>query len=339
MSEAQAAPGFRTSVGIVAAGRFGVTLAELAARNGHSVVLYTSLARRATALRKHRRLPSVVPELDRLDERVHVTRDPHELADRCTLVVLTASSEYFEPILESLGDALDGAHQVVHAVHRLQGPRLQRVTEQLRLRTAVKQVGVIAGPMHVSEILSGRPNAAVVGSSFPSIITRVRDAFESDNVAVYGDDDNRGVEYAAALGQVVAVGVGMADGLGLGAATHATLLTRGLAEITAVGVELGAEARTFQGLAGVGRLVDALRRGEPNYQTGFDIGETGDVETVLANAPPDALGVDVLRHLADYAEYHRADLPLTAALRAIFAGDVAPRDGLLRALRDENAPS
>ncbi len=333
-----AASSFRSAVGVVAAGRFGITLAELAARNGHDVVLYSSIARRVSNLSRHRRLPSVVPELDRLHERVTVTKDVHELAERCTLVTLTASSEYFEPLLESLGDALDGAHQVVHAVHRLQGPRLQRVSEQLRLRTAVKQVGVIAGPMHVSEILSGRPNAAVVGSSFPALIDRVRGAFHSDHVAVYGDDDNRGVEYAAALGQVVAVGVGMADGLGLGAATHATLLTRGLAEITEVGVELGADARTFHGLAGVGRLVDALRRGEPNYQTGYDIGATGDVAAVLENAPPDALGVDVLRHLGEYAEYHRADLPLTHALRDVFAGERTPEEGLLRALGVEHAP-
>jgi glycerol-3-phosphate dehydrogenase (NAD(P)+) len=332
-SAALGAGRFRSAVGVVAAGRFGVTLAELAARNGNDVVLFTSLPRRASALQKNRRLPSVVPELRALHERVTVTRDPRVLAERCTLITVTASSEYFDPLLEQLGDVLDGAHQVVHAVHRLRGPRLQRVTEVLRTRTAVKQVGVIAGPMHVSEILSGQPNAAVVGSSFPDLIARVQAAYASDSVRVYGDDDNRGVEFAAALGQVVALGVGMADGLELGAATHSTLLTRGLAEMTQVGVELGANASTFQGLAGVGRLVDALRRGEPNYQTGFEIARANDVAAVVANAPPETLGLDVLRHLAAYADYHRATLPLTSALRAVVSGECTPRDGLLEALR------
>ncbi|MFT4703398.1 MAG: glycerol-3-phosphate dehydrogenase (NAD(P)+) [Bradymonadia bacterium] len=327
--------GTRGAVGVVAAGRYGITLAEQAARNGHDVVLLTTSARRAATLKRHRRLPSVVPELDRLHERVVVTSDARDIAARCTLVLVTASEEDFGQLIGVLGDALDGSHIVVHAIHRLFGPRLSRVTEEIRSRTAVKQVGVMAGPMHVSEVLGGKPNAAVVGSSFPAAIEAVRDAISAEHIRVEGSDDNRGVELAAALGQVVALAVGIADGLQLGAATHATLITRGLAEMTEVGVRLGALPGTFYGLAGVGRLVDALRRGEPNYQAGLDIGSAPDLQVALANLPTDALAFAVLKPLSDYADYFRVSLPISLTVKRILEGGCAPDEAIREALRQD----
>lgn len=326
---------FRPAVGVIGAGRTGIALAEQAARNGRHVLLYTSLGRRASTLRRHRKLTSLVPEIESLHEGVRITTELAELAEACTLVMLTASRDSFDPILDALGESFDGSHHVVHAVHRLFGPRLQRVSEVLRSRTAIKQVGAIAGPLHVSELLGGLPNAVVVGSSFPAVIEGVRASIGTDAVRVHPNSDNRGVEFAAALGQAITFAVGMADGLQLGAATHATVLTRGLLEITSIGKSFGARRRTFYGLAGVGRVVDALRRGEPNYLLGFESATLDDLTQVRENAPPDAMCVDVIDQIADYADYHRVHLPVCGALQRILAGEAEPADAIKQALRDD----
>ncbi len=325
---------FRPRVGIVGATRFGIALAEVAARNGFGVTLFTSIPQRATALKKNRRYPSRVPELERLHRRVKITGDPVELADNCHLVLLAMGREFVSRIMERIGSAFDGAHYLIHSVHMLEGRDLARASQLIREYTCVKQVGVLAGPIHVSEIFAGKPNAAVVGSPFPDVITAARDAFSNDVFRVYGDSDMRGVELAAALGQVIAIGVGMADGAGMGAAAHATLITRGLREIATVGTLKRADERTFFGLAGIGRLVDALRRGEPNYKLGHDIGAGGDPDSVISAAPGEALGVRVIWQLQEFAEHYGVELPMCSVLAQILDGDGEVTERLGALLRD-----
>jgi len=319
---------FRSAIGFVGAGRFGLALAQIVAENGREVVLFTTLPDRALELHETRRCPDVVPELERLHPNVRITRDAEDLATSCTLVVLTVGAAYLEPALDAVGAVLDGAHQVVHAVHRLEGDALLRTSQVLRQRSCVKQMGVIAGPTHVSELLSSRPNAAVVGSAFPAVIRGVQAAFARANLRIYGNPDLRGVELAAALGQVVALAVGISDGLKLGAATHATLMTRGLAEISRIGTELGATERTFSGLAGVGRLVDAVRRGEPNYQLGLDLAVSTDPKATVASASVEAQGLIVVQRVNAYAETNGIDLPICAALGRVFDGTWTAEDAM-----------
>jgi glycerol-3-phosphate dehydrogenase (NAD(P)+) len=319
---------FRPCVGFVGAGRFGLALAQIVAENGHKALLYTTLPDRAAELRETRRCPDVIPELKQLHPDVRITEDARELAAQSTLIIFTVGAAYLELVLGPVGAVLDGAHQVVHAVHRLEGDSLLRTSQVLRQRSCVKQMGVIAGPTHVSELLSDRPNAAVVGSAFPEIIRGVQRVFARGNLRVYGNTDLRGVELAAALGQVVALAVGLSDGLGLGAATHATLMTRGLAEIARIGTELGATERTFAGLAGVGRLVDAVRRGEPNYQLGLDLATSVDVVATIEQASVEAQGVAVVQHVNAYAERHHLDLPICSALGRVFDATWTAEDAM-----------
>lgn len=328
---------FRGTVGVIGAGRFGLALTETIARHGHDVLLFTSLGERARELQESRRLPAIVPELDRLHPKAGVTTDPRAFADGCSLMLLTVSSEYFSPVMEPLGACLDGAHQVVHAFHSLDGSGLQPVSERIKNLSCVLQVGVMAGPMHVSELLEGKPNAVVVGSAFPGIRDAIGKVLGAGHIQVYGTSDLRGVEYAAALGQVVAILIGLADGLDLGASSHAALLTRGLREIASLGVELGAREGTFHGLAGLGRLVDAVRRNEPNYAFGLELARTTSVHERLQCVPPEVQGVDVARHVDAWCRQHGAQVPVVQALARILQGDDPPRESLLALMQHDAA--
>jgi glycerol-3-phosphate dehydrogenase (NAD(P)+) len=328
---------FRPSVGVVGAGRFGLAMAQTAARSGCSVMLYSSLPERAETLRATRALPSILPELGELHSNVVVTNDPAELAANCSMILLTASSEYFLPILKTLGDHLDGAHSVLHAVHALNGPTLVRTSELVMQYTCVRTIGVMAGPTHVTELLSELPNAMVVGSAFPRLVESAQQALQSDHLQVFGNKDFVGVELAAALGQVIAIAVGISDGLNLGAANHAVILSRGLSEMAEAGAGAGANPRTFSGLAGIGRLVDTIRRGEPNYLLGVELATAQSPEAAVAAAPPEALGVAVLKALEANEVFSEREIPIVGTLRAITNGTLSARDGILSYLRGHRA--
>lgn len=320
----------RPAVGIVGAARMGLAIAHQIALNGYDVVLLTTIEERMKELRDTGRVVAILPELEHMHERVHITMDARELADRCTLVFITISDYLLHRVARLLGDHLDGAHMIVHATHSLYGDTLRRGSDVIEANTCVKQIGVLAGPMHMSELLAAKPNVALVASEFPEVIERAREALANDVFHIYASTDVRGVEYSAALHQIIAMAIGMADGLDLGSATHAAFVAAGLFEIRKVGLAQGAEPDSFYGITGVGRIVDALQRGEPNYRLGMELAASSDVAQTLKDAPIESKGPEVVRQLMAWAKHHGVSLPFTSAISRVLSGE--PMEQELRGL-------
>ena len=311
----------RESIGVIGSARMGVALAHQLAEHGRDVVLYTTMEDRAEALRAHRALPEIIPELAALHASVEVTTNPHQLAASCTLVFVTTSDYLLEGVISRFGDHLDGAHLVVHMTHSLYGERLTRTSQLIEELTCVKQIGALAGPIHVSELLAMNPNVALVGSEFPEVIVRTSEVLASSNFRVYGSNDIRGLEYAAALHQVVALAAGLVDGAGIGSATRSAMVSAGLGEITRVGVACGAGRESFHGLVGVGRLVDALQRGEPNYELGVALGRSPKLKETLANASVEAKSPEVIALLLEWAAARDMRLPFVESMGRVLRGE------------------
>lgn len=311
----------RTAIGVVGAARMGIALAHQMAHQGHEVILFTTLPERAQALSAGGSLPEIIPELTSFTHRAEVTTDPAYFARRTTIVFMTTSDYLLTRILAVLGDHLDGAHILVHATHSLYGESLTRASELVEAYTCVKQIGALAGPLHVSELLAGSPNVALVGSEFPEVIVRTQAALETPNFHIYGSNDIRGVEYAAALHQVVALATGLAAGAELGSATHSALVAAGLQEIARVGVACGASRESFYGVVGVGRLVDALARGEANYDLGIALARSSSPEATLQAAPIEAKGPEIVDLLLTWAEANGMSLPFTEAVQRVLRGE------------------
>ena len=314
----------RHADGIVGAARMGLTLAHQIAANGHDVVLLTTMEERAAELRETGTVAAILPELSQMHPRVLVTTDPQVLGERATLIFVTISDSLLTRVLDLLGDHLDGANMIVHATHSLYGTELQRSSELIEAHTCVKQVGVLAGPLHMSEILTEMPNVALVGSEFPEVVRRVREVLGTEHIHIYGSPDLRGIEFAAALHQVVVLAIGMVDGTELGSATHAAYVAAGLQEIMRVGVALGAQEDSFYGLVGVGRIVDALQSGgnDANYRVGHAFVRAKDPAAVLQSAPPEAKSLEVIDQLVSWSATHGVELVFVPSIAAILAGEV-----------------
>jgi glycerol-3-phosphate dehydrogenase (NAD(P)+) len=251
----------RLGVTILGAGRYGLTLAECAARNGQQVVLWAERPAVAKALTEKRALPAVLPELEVLHEAVEVTaRLDRAVRASHTLVVAVRAADV-RPLARKLGEFADPSQVIVHVVRGLEPGTLERPSRVLRRETALRKVGAMLGPALVDEMLAGRPNAFVVASRYPEVAERMTAAFAHDTLRVYTSSDLAGVEIAAAAASVGAVAVGIALELALGPATLGMLLTRSAAEMARVVEASGGKAATAWGLAGLGELL-ALRESE-----------------------------------------------------------------------------
>lgn len=310
----------RKAIGVVGAARVGLALSHQIALNGYDVVLLTTIEDRMRELRETRRVQAILPELDRMNDRVHITMDPEEIAQKCTLIFVTISDYLLNSVARFLGQHLDGAHMIVHATHSLYGDTLQRGSEVLEESTCVKQLGVLAGPIHMSELLASKPNVALVASEFPGVIDAAREALVNDAFHIYASSDVRGVEYAAALHQIVALAIGMADGLELGSATHSAFAAAGLFEIRRIGAANAAQSDSFYGVVGIGRIVDALQRGGPNYSLGLTLARTKDLQETLREAPVESKGPDVVAQLMGWADDKGVTLPFTSTIARILDG-------------------
>lgn len=324
-----------TGVAVIGDDRFALALAHLCAESGARVWLYAPNADRRKKLAADRALPSVLGEVESLNDGVTISEGLDALAGQVRLVFFTETGDDIESLLIEAGGGLDGSHYLVHAAHSLYGPDLQTTGALIRDLTPCLQIGAIAGPVHVGELLGGQPNAIVIGSPYPDLVARVKTALSRKNLRVYSRADLLGVELAAVLIQPIAVVTGLADGMKLGAATHATLIVRGLAEMTRVGRRLGASPETFVGLAGLGRLLDAARRGDDNYDLGKSMAAGLSGAELLEAAPPEGQGVRLFAPIRRYAETHGIWAPICTTMDRVSRGEITPQEGLQALLETE----
>lgn len=238
------------------------------------------------------------------------------------LVVVDAEPARLQATAAALGDVLDGNHLVAHMVHGLpeQGPTASRV---LHDQTAVRRIGVIAGPLTAADLAAGRPTAAVIASRHPEVVDELSAALSTPRLRLYRSADPVGVELASGMPDLVALGAGVCHALGFGEATRALTVVRIVREIGRLIGALGGDPATASGLAGLGALLVRA----------FD--EAGDVfryGAALARGPAEppsgrVAGVAAsARGLRALAAQHRVSAHVVAGLAALLSGEVTAAD-------------
>lgn len=310
-------------IGVIGDGRLAIALAQLAAAAGNGVWLYAPTPQNRSGLASARSLRAVVPEIETLHEGVSLPDRLTELAKHCRLIFFTGDGGSTE-LLRRMGDAFDGAHQICHADHQLVGESLLTSSDRIREWTPCLQIGAMAGPLHVGELLAGKPNACVVGSPFPSLLRGVQRALAAPHVRIYTTRDLVGVELSAALAQIVALAVGICDAMEAGEATRSTLIVRGLAELTRLGERFGAQSDTFDGLAGLARLLDLSRHESPDHDLGKLVAQGVTGPALEERAPAGAQSLGLIPVVRRYAAERGIRMPITATLDEILAGRITP---------------
>jgi len=318
-------------IAVLGGGSWGATLAGLLAEQGHAVALWEFIPAVAAALAATRQLKTV-PEL-RLPASVRVTNDLREALAGCRWIVSATPSAHVRSTLKSAfaTGAVDPESKVISVSKGLEDKTFKRMSEIIaeEFHKTPEQVIVLSGPSHAEEVCRRQPTAVVAAGTDAKTVQAVQTLFSNDYFRVYAQSDQIGVELAGTLKNVLAIGSGITDGLGFGDNTRAALLTRGLNEITRLGIRCGARQDTFFGLAGMGDLiVTCLSQHSRNRRLGEKIGQGKTPKEALGEMTMVAEGMVNAPAAQALAKKQNVSCPLIAEIYAILYENRDPKTSL-----------
>jgi glycerol-3-phosphate dehydrogenase (NAD(P)+) len=266
-----------------------------------------------------------------------MTADIAEAVRGADVVVFAVPSQRLRAIARAAAPHVRRDALLVSAVKGIEEDSLRRMSEVLAEEIGGadgERIAALAGPSHAEEVARGAPTVVVAASRAAAGAERVRALFGTDAFRIYTNGDLVGVELAVSLKNVIAIAAGICDGLGFGDNMRGALLSRGLAEITRLGVAMGARERTFWGLAGVGDLVTtSTSRHSRNRRVGEEIGRGRGLAEVLDELVMVAEGVPTTRSAARLAAIHGVEMPITGEVHAILFERKDPRQALSALMR------
>jgi len=319
-------------IGVIGAGAWGTTMAVHLARKGHKVVLWTRHAARAERMQEVRENEKYLPSI-RFPETLEVTTGE---VGGCEILAGAVPTQYMRGVFARLKDRLPLAPFLSLA----KGIEIE--TGALPTQIYHQEVGadrptaVLTGPCIGREVAAGLPTAVVIAGDEADML---QEAFRSDRFRVYTSTDRVGAELSAALKNVLAIAAGIVDGMQLGDNIKAALLTRGIVELARLGVALGADARTFTGLAGFGDLfTTCVSPHSRNRSVGERIGRGEKLDAILESMDSEVEGVPTTRAVLTLAGAMGVEMPITAALADILFRDVPIEEALGSLMRRDARP-
>lgn len=328
-----------TRCAVIGAGAWGTALADLLARNGHDVAIWAyewDVVETINRSHQNRRFLAGHQLCDTL-------RAYNGVADAlkgAELVTFATPSHVLRSIAKASRDLIPAGTPVVVASKGIERETLCLMTDVIGEEIPESTVVALSGPSFATEVVAQQPTAVVVASANADAALLAQTAFSSVHFRAYTQSDVTGVEIGGSLKNVMAVATGIADGLGLGFNARAALITRGLAEMTRLGVKLGADPATLSGLAGLGDLVltctGSLSR---NRQVGVEVGRGVPLEEVLAGKETVAEGVVTTRSAYALAAREKVEMPIVDAVHRVLFENQPARDAIgalmTRELRSE----
>ena len=241
-------------VGILGAGSWGTALSMLLYNNGHDVTVWSIDKKEVEMLQSEREHKSKLPGV-KLPEDMLITNDLEEGMKEKDFLVLAVPSVFTRSTAKLMKPYIVQGQKIVNVAKGIEETTLMTLSEQIEEELPEADVAVLSGPSHAEEVGRGLPTTCVVGAHTKETAEYVQQAFINEFFRVYISPDILGIEIGGALKNVIALAAGIADGLGYGDNTKAALITRGIAEISRLGVKMGGKVESFSGLTGIGDLI------------------------------------------------------------------------------------
>lgn len=329
-----------TTAAVLGAGSWGTALAILLAENGLDVRLWSFESEVVRAVTESGQNPYL--EGSTVPDSVVVTADLEEALSGAGLVVSVSPAQYVGDVLRRASPFVARDALVTSASKGIEIDSLSRMDQVIARHlpaSVMERFAVLSGPSFAAEVVRKVPTAVVVASRSAETRAQLQTVFANEHFRVYTSTDVVGVELGGALKNVIALAAGVASGLGFGHNTQAALITRGLAEITRLGVALGAEASTFAGLAGMGDLVltctgDLSR----NRTVGRRLGEGESLDEILSDMRAVAEGVRTTPAVRALADREGVEMPIVAEVDALLRGERSPRAAVQRLMLRDPKP-
>ncbi|HEX4203865.1 MAG TPA: NAD(P)H-dependent glycerol-3-phosphate dehydrogenase [Ktedonobacteraceae bacterium] len=314
------------SVGVIGSGAWGTTLALLLAKKGIATILWEHRPERAVEIQQQRENTIFLPGFA-FPDPLKVTADIVTATKHTDILLLVTPSQKMRDNVRLLAPHIGPNTLLVNASKGIEISTLMRMTEIIaeELPQARERIATLSGPNISSEIAAEKPAAAVVAASQHNVAVQVRDLLTTNYWRIYTSQDVTGVEMGGALKNIIAIGAGINDGLGYGDNAKAAFVTRGLAEISRLGVASGANPLTFLGLAGIGDLIatcaSTLSR---NHQLGRGLASGAKLDTLLQSTHSVAEGVYTTRAALQLAQRYHVEMPIAEQLSRVLFEDLDP---------------
>ncbi|GAW68317.1 glycerol-3-phosphate dehydrogenase [Geoanaerobacter pelophilus] len=319
-------------IAVIGAGSWGTTLADLLAKKGHEVTLWAYEPELVLEMREIRENTLFLPGI-KLNERLSFTNDLEEAYRGCSMVLCVVPSQLVRRVMTNSLPFLPKEAIIVSASKGIEVDTLATVSEIYQDILPPEQyqtLAALSGPSFAREVALEMPTAVASAASSEAVALRVQEAFTTSYFRVYRNSDVVGVELGGAIKNVIAIAAGISDGLGFGSNTRAALITRGLAEMTRLGLAMGAKASTFAGLAGMGDLVltctgDLSR----NRSVGIQIGQGRTLSEILGEMRMVAEGVKTTESAYNLAQKLGVEMPIIEQMYKMLYQNKPAREAVL----------
>jgi glycerol-3-phosphate dehydrogenase (NAD(P)+) len=317
-------------VTILGAGSWGMAVSQILSDNGANVTLWEFDPKTYEKIVESRRQEDKLPGF-KLPDKISVTNSLDEALESYSLLVLAVPAQFLRSTLVKAAEKIPDGTAIVNLAKGIEIKTLKRMSEVIKEVLKDRQVSTstLSGPSHAEEVVRRMPTTVVIAGQNDRQCEQLQELFSNSYFRVYKSADIIGVEMGGSLKNIIAIAAGIASGLGLGDNTLGALITRGLAEITRLGIIMGAKSETFAGLSGIGDLVTTcVSRHSRNRLVGERIGRGETLKDILSSMTMVAEGVETTRAGHDLSKLHEVEMPITREVYKVLFDNKSPGEAV-----------
>ena len=315
-------------VGVIGSGSWGTALARVLSKNGHEVTLWSRREEESRMLREERENKSKLPGV-KLPDDILCTTDLEQTVEGKDILVLATASPSIRSMAKKMAPYVAAGQLIVDVSKGLEESTLMILTDVIAQEIPQCRAAVLSGPSHAEEVGRDIPTTVVAGAKDRETAEYIQNLFMNKVFRVYTSPDMLGIELGGALKNVIALAAGAADGLGCGDNTKAALITRGIAEMSRLGVAMGGHIETFNGLTGIGDLiVTCASMHSRNRRAGILIGQGKTMQEAMDEVKMVVEGVNSAKAAKTLAEKYGIDMPIVQEVNQVLFEDKPAREAL-----------
>jgi len=315
-------------IGVIGAGSWGTALAWLLVNNGHEVTLWSIMEDEVKMLNETREHTLKLPGV-KLQDSILITTDLETAMKDKDVLVLAVPSPFTRSTSHMMQSFAADGQLIVNVAKGVEETTLMTLSEIIEEEIPQARVAVLSGPSHAEEVGKGLPTTCVIGARDRETAEYLQEIFMSPVFRVYTSPDILGIELGAALKNVIALAAGVADGLGYGDNTKAALITRGIAEISRLGIAMGARAETFFGLSGIGDLiVTCASVHSRNRKAGYLMGQGYTMKEAMDQVKMVVEGVYSAKAALALSEKYHVEMPIIVEVNKVLFEDKKAADAV-----------
>lgn len=319
------------SIGIIGAGTWGIALARMLANSGHRIVVWSALEKEIDELSSTRRHPNL-PEMI-IPETIQFTKSMEEVCKDKEMLLMAVPSVFVRSTASKMRSYVPDGQIIVDVAKGIEADTLFTMTEiikdEINKDGKHKNIELVAlsGPTHAEEVARDLPTTIVSACDNIEVAKIVQDIFMNSCMRVYANTDVKGVELCGAMKNIIALAAGISTGLGYGDNAKAAIITRGIAEVTRLGLKMGCAEHTFFGLAGIGDLVvTATSVHSRNNRAGYLIGQGESVQESIRKVGMVVEGINALPAAMKLSKHYQVELPIIEAVHMIVNEGADPKN-------------